>query len=703
MTSEPGDDGDPGPARGPLGSGEHAMLELLRVGLRLSLDLERWLADHDDAARALQPRLAECRAHLAALAGPIPAPRGAPLALQLRSLEQHLEDRVNRTVAAGRTTPLLALRRTAGLGDAELDLLLLAALPEASGLWGAFFAMLAGDPAQRRPTVHLAVHLADSLGRRGAALLQLVEGGALRHQLLRLEPAEAPLVDRALVLSGETWLALCGIDAAEPVLSPLLRRAPEPPGELVLPAAVAPRVEALARRLSAGASIRAALLGVEGAGRRTAARWIATRAGVELVELEVPPQPPSAWEAASVRHALARNAGLLLVVSPAPGETASLTLPAPAGLPVFVILPERTDVRGPGFADAPRLHLGRPAIAERRRLWELSLRRRGLDATAADALARRFRMNGGEIEAAIAAAREGAVDRRAPPSLEDLAQAAREHPALRLEVLARRVRPRATRADLVLPAAATAQLDELAARVHHRDQVYEEWGFSPDGGRQGGVLSLFVGPSGTGKTLAAEVVAGALDMDLYCVDLSQIVSKYIGETEKNLGRVFDALEGSPAVLFFDEADGIFGKRTETKDAHDRYANLEVSYLLARLETFSGLAIMASNLRQNIDAAFLRRMDFVVEFPLPDTASRRLLWDRHLARRAPLGDGVDTARLAEAFPVSGANIRNAAVGGAFHAAAAGRPIEHEHLLAAMRREYEKLGKAFPSAQAGGGRG
>ena len=208
------------------------------------------------------------------------------------------------------------------------------------------------------------------------------------------------------------------------------------------------------------------------------------------------------------------------------------------------------------------------------------------------------------------------------------------------------------------------------------------------------MIALFVGPSGTGKTLAAEVVAHELGLDLFSVDMSQVVSKYIGETEKNLSRIFDAAEGGSAVLFFDEADGLFGKRTEARDAHDRYANLEVGYLLARLESFSGLAILASNLRQNIDSAFLRRIDFIVEFQQPDIQARERLWAGHLERGLPLADDVNATLLAEQFPVSGAHIRNAVVGGAFRAAADGEPVSQRHLLSALRREYDKLGKSFP---------
>jgi outer membrane protein OmpA-like peptidoglycan-associated protein len=350
---------------------------------------------------------------------------------------------------------------------------------------------------------------------------------------------------------------------------------------------------------------------------------------------------------------------------------------------------------------AHRLRLPQPSARERGELWRRALG----DDVAADLieLASRYGMNGGGITEVMRSARIFATLRAATtvgddavPVGEDIARALRLRPAVRLEALAARREARARVDDLVLPRQSLAQLDELAERVRHRDRVFEEWGFAARvGHRQTSVLSLFTGPSGTGKTLAAEVVAARLGLDLYCIDLAQVVSKYFGETEKNLSRVFDAAEGTAAVLFFDEADGIFGKRTETRDAHDRYANLEISYLLARLETFTGLAIMASNLRQNIDAAFLRRMDYVVEFPAPDTSARVALWQRHLRCDAPIDNDVNARELADLLPVTGAHIRNAAVGGAFFAAADGGPLTRRHLVAAMRREYEKLGKSFPT--------
>ena len=228
----------------------------------------------------------------------------------------------------------------------------------------------------------------------------------------------------------------------------------------------------------------------------------------------------------------------------------------------------------------------------------------------------------------------------------------------------------------------------------NQSRVLDDWGFLE--GRPGarGVRLLFAGPPGTGKTLSAEVLAHELGVDLLIVDISRVVSKWIGETEKNLAEVFDAAERAQAVLLFDEADALFGRRTEVSDAHDRYANLETAYLLARLERFEGLAVLATNLRQNVDPAFVRRLEFAVDYEEPTAAEREALWRCHLPERAPLGPDVDLIQLAALYPVVGGVIRNAATAAGFLAATEGVPISRRHLGRAIRREYEKAGKAFP---------
>jgi SpoVK/Ycf46/Vps4 family AAA+-type ATPase len=264
----------------------------------------------------------------------------------------------------------------------------------------------------------------------------------------------------------------------------------------------------------------------------------------------------------------------------------------------------------------------------------------------------------------------------------------------------RLVRPAAAWRELVLPADRTQQLREAIARLQNQVRVLESWGFLR--GRRGarGVRLLFAGPSGTGKTLSAEVMAHELGVDLLVVDISRVVSKWIGETEKNLAEVFDVAEQAQAVLLFDEADALFGRRTEVSDAHDRYANLETAYLLTRLEQFEGLAILSTNLRQNVDPAFIRRLEFVIEFDQPSPNERLALWRCHLPPGAPLDAAVDLGELASLYPVVGGFIRNAAVAAGFAAAAEGLPINRQHLVRAIRREYEKSGRAFPGQPTGG---
>jgi SpoVK/Ycf46/Vps4 family AAA+-type ATPase len=228
--------------------------------------------------------------------------------------------------------------------------------------------------------------------------------------------------------------------------------------------------------------------------------------------------------------------------------------------------------------------------------------------------------------------------------------------------------------------------------------VYETWGFARSGTRGLGISALFAGGSGTGKTMAAEIIANELRLDLYRVDLSSVVSKYIGETEKNLRRIFDAAEEGGAILLFDEADALFGKRSDVKDSHDRYANIEVSYLLQRMECYRGLAILTTNLRNSLDTAFLRRLRFVVQFPFPDAAERAEIWRGVFPSGAPL-DGVDPVLLA-GLNVAGGNIRNIALNAAFLAADAGEPVRMSHLLRAARSEYAKLDKALTDSEVEG---
>ncbi|MFT3699401.1 MAG: ATP-binding protein [Kofleriaceae bacterium] len=304
-----------------------------------------------------------------------------------------------------------------------------------------------------------------------------------------------------------------------------------------------------------------------------------------------------------------------------------------------------------------------------------------------DRITTQFVLLGDATQRAVLAARAGTG------SFGDrLWQSAREQARPRVDDIARRIDAKATWDDLVLPPATLDQLRELSTHVVHRTQVLEQWGFGARSDRGLGTGALFAGSSGTGKTLAAEVLAREAKLDLYRIDLSQVVNKYIGETEKNLRRVFDAAEDSGAILLFDEADSLFGKRGEVDKGTDRYANLEISYLLQRMEQYRGLAILTTNQRDAIDTAFTRRLRFIINFPFPDTAERIGLWQRAFPATAP-SSGIDVQKLAR-LKLPGGNIRSIALNAAFIAAESGEPISMQHVLRASRAEFAKIERPFP---------
>jgi SpoVK/Ycf46/Vps4 family AAA+-type ATPase len=336
----------------------------------------------------------------------------------------------------------------------------------------------------------------------------------------------------------------------------------------------------------------------------------------------------------------------------------------------------------------------RPLPEEQRTLWRIALGERVVSVNGQlDRVVSHFALDAESI------ARIGRSLPDAASCADQLWQSARLDARTSLDALADRLPQHASWDRLVLPPQQMDALREIVAHVRQRTRVYERWGFGRDG-RGLGVSALFAGPSGTGKTLAAEVLANELGLDAYRIDLSGVVSKYIGETEKNLRRVFDAAEAGGAVLVFDEADALFGKRTEVRDSHDRYANIEVSYLLQRMESYRGLALLTSNFKNAIDEAFLRRLRFVVEFPFPDAVQRASIWQSMFPPEMPRGD-LALDRLAQ-LNVPGGNIRNIALHAAFVAADDDAPVTMAHLLRAARTEYAKLGRPIGEAELAGWR-
>jgi SpoVK/Ycf46/Vps4 family AAA+-type ATPase len=354
-----------------------------------------------------------------------------------------------------------------------------------------------------------------------------------------------------------------------------------------------------------------------------------------------------------------------------------------------------------------RVEFPRPTYAERVGLWAASLDGHAPHEAGVSLgpLAEKFRFSGGQIRDAVATARNLARWRdpeHGRVTMADLYAASRLQSNRKLAALARKITPHYTWDDIVLPPDRMRQLREICNYVKYRAQVYDDWGFDSKLSLGKGLAVLFAGPSGTGKTMAAEVMAHELSLDLYKIDLSTIVSKYIGETEKNLARVFAEAEASNAILFFDEADALFGKRSEVRDSHDRYANIEISYLLQKMEEYEGVVILATNLHKNMDDAFVRRMHFSVEFPFPTAPYRRRIWEGIWPGDTPRDPELDLDFMARRFEMAGGNIRNIALAAAFLAAdecaahpsdndGCGKVVDMTHLVRATQREYQKMGK------------
>jgi hypothetical protein len=436
------------------------------------------------------------------------------------------------------------------------------------------------------------------------------------------------------------------------------------------------------------------LAGDDPAAQEDLARIVADALRLRLYRLRAAIIPEGVHECASLATLWQREAALLggaLLISDCDGH-ADAVRSLLADLHGLVILAGREPVT----LEMPT-HLERidkPDIPGQRALWQLALGSAadGL-ADDIDLLASRYRMSARRIGDISMAVGPLAPDARLPA----LHRQCRGDDAPLL-ALAQRIDPRAGWDDLVLPEAQRRALEQIAVHTRHRIRVHHDWGFADKGDRGLGIATLFAGESGTGKTLAAEVLAKALGLALYRIDLSAVISKYIGETEKNLRKVFDAAEDIGAILLFDEADALFGKRSDVKDSHDRYANIEVSYLLQRMEAYRGLAILTTNHKSALDSAFSRRLRFVVNFPFPDALQREAIWRGVFPPRTPLDD-LDYTKLAR-LNLAGGNIRNIALAAAFLAAEAGTPVNMAQLRQAARLEAAKRDKPFSESETRG---
>ncbi len=444
-----------------------------------------------------------------------------------------------------------------------------------------------------------------------------------------------------------------------------------------------------------GASQRFNLFGQDEASKMAIASWISKHLGFLLWHLPGELVPTKSDEMESFAHLWGRESALLkagLYISASELEPAIQKqikrLAAMLPGPVFLSTAEPLSDNFPMLS----IQVSKPTKTEQKVIWGSSLEKTDLDARL-DAeihkLVNQFDLNAQSIRSA---AREAAVANSGGVEFSQaLWSSTLKAASPRLAELAIRIVPKATMDDIVLPAREHRLLKSIVTNVRQRYRVYEEWGFGADD-RGLGTSALFFGGSGTGKTLAAEVIANELNLDLFKIDLSMVVNKYIGETEKNLKRVFDAAEDGGAVLLFDEADALFGKRSEVRDSHDRHANIEVAYLLQRMETYRGMAILTTNMKSSIDNAFLRRIRFVVKFPMPDQRSRQEIWKRVFPASVQV-DGLDFGLLAN-LDITGGHIRNIALGAAFHAAEEEAHIDMRHIRRAAQEEYDKMERPMP---------
>ncbi|MCC5659042.1 ATP-binding protein [Nostoc sp. XA010] len=619
--------------------------------------------------------------------------------LELQAQQQALHEAV---AAMSAPSALDRLCRIFSLSLFERDLLLLCAGVEFSGEFAKLCAIAQGDPQRLYPTFSLALAalpnphwdaIAPNSSLRRWQLIKIGEGSALTLSPLRID-------ERILhYLAGMQYLdeRLAGI------IEPLNFA-----GDLV------PSHQALAERVFGVLSQTPKtkllpiiqLCGTESGSKRGIAATICKILGLNLYVMPAQVVPLVASEQENLirlwtRETILSPSALLIdcdEIDTNDIARATAIIHLSDRTNSVLILSSREGMRM-SQRQAVRFDVQQPTSQEQSAVWQEAL----IDLVPqingqVNTLVNQFNLSAATIHAACAEA-AGYLSQGDEKNISGILwDACRVQARPRLDELAQRITPSADWENLVLPEAQKQILRDIAAHVRQRATVYETWGFAAKGARGLGISALFAGASGTGKTLAAEVLAEELRLDLYRIDLSSVVSKYIGETEKNLRQVFDAAEQGGVILLFDEADALFGKRSEVKDARDRYANIEVSYLLQRMECYPGLAVLTTNIKSAIDTAFMRRIRFVVQFPFPDAVQRAEIWRRIFPCDTPT-QGLDATQLAR-LNVAGGNIRNIALNAAFLAADAGEAVQMKHVLQAAKSEYAKLEKALTEAEIGG---
>jgi SpoVK/Ycf46/Vps4 family AAA+-type ATPase len=714
---------------------QHILAELERIDLLIQVQLQRLQENqpNDTAFQGLyisEDELEEL------LAKPIGQPHWATATTPFdddeveavfEEISTDIQERKVASIQQGITLRLEELARSFHLTIIDINILLICFAPELDLRYESLYSYLQSDVTKKRPSVDLVLNLlCPSLETKLAARQRFLPSAPLiKHNLLKLydDPSaqQAPLLSKYLKISDRIVNYLLNIDEIDSQISIYTKyKLPQVKlEELLLPTEIKQRFQLLTQEPQA--LIDGCIFyfqGTYGVGKQATAEALCREVGTGLLIVDgerLLNAEAVAFETAInlvCREARLQNAALYwkgfdrLLENDKQARLESLIQQLEDASLLTFLAGDVTWEPVDALQDIPflRVEFSHPTNAERAQLWQKSLKgEKGYGSeTDLNILASKFRFSGGQIEDATATARNIAYWRdpqQQKLTMADIYAGCRLQSNRKLSNLATKINPHYNWNDLILPPEQMQMLREICNSVKYRTVIYDEWGFDGKLALGKGVNVFFAGLPGTGKTMSAGIIAGELGLTLYKIDLSSVVSKYIGETEKNLSSIFDEAQTSNAILFFDEADALFGKRSEVRDSHDRYANIEVSYLLQRVEEYQGVVILATNLRKNMDDAFVRRMHFSIEFPFPNKKERRRIWEQIFPKTTPRSPDLDLDFMAQRFEIAGGNIRNIALASAFLAADNGGAISMGHLISATRREYQKMGKMLSEEEFG----